>query len=134
MLSRREAFALMAGVSVASVLAATDGDATVGEHTGVPPAYRGDVLPKPLTFEPSALRALSAHAVRAHHEHHYGGAVRHLNAVRRQLAHLPRDAPASLRGALKHEELLAGNAVTLHEAHFAALGGDGQPRGRIAEL
>src|SRR5262249_55981903 len=61
----------------------------------------------------------------SHYENNYGGAVRTLNAVRRELAELDAGtAPYRLR-TLKREEHSAMGSVALHELYFGNLGGEG---------
>src|SRR5262249_22776998 len=65
---------------------------------------------------------------------HYGGALRRLNAITEQLAGLDCETtPSHVLNGLKREELLALNALLLHELYFASLGGEGgKPTGQIA--
>jgi Fe-Mn family superoxide dismutase len=71
------------------------------------------------------LNGLSERLLVSHYEHHYGSAVRTLNAVRNELARLDADAPHHQIGALKREELAAMGSVALHELYFGNLGGEG---------
>jgi Fe-Mn family superoxide dismutase len=78
----------------------------------------------PLTFAPGALSGLSERLLRSHYENNYGGAVRKLNEIRRQLSAADPDQSGaywSLYGSLKAAELAARNSVVLHEAYFANL-------------
>jgi len=79
----------------------------------------------PIPVRPWTLNGLSERLIVHHYEQHYGGAVRTLNAVRRELSQLGPGAPAYRVRALKREELAASNAVVLHELYFANLGGEG---------
>src|SRR5215210_6396028 len=88
-----------------------------------PPAWQGTHTPKPLPFDPKALRGLSERLIVSHHENNYSGAVKRLNLIQQQL------------GALKREELIATNSMVLHELYFANLGGtDGPSPGLANEI
>lgn len=79
-----------------------------------------------LPFDPAALTGLSENLLRSHHQNNYGGAVKRLNAIRAQLRGLsPLSMPGFMLNGLKREELVATNAMLLHELYFAGLGGDG---------
>jgi superoxide dismutase, Fe-Mn family len=85
-----------------------------------------DLQPKSLSLDPARLDGLSQRLVASHHENNYGGAVKRLNAIRKQLAELDWDAaPGFAINGLKREELIAANSTWLHELYFAGLGGDG---------
>lgn len=47
-----------------------------------------DVSMRDLTFDPTQLPGLSERLLSSHHQNNYGGAVRRLGAIRRQLAEL----------------------------------------------
>lgn len=80
-----------------------------------------------LAFDAAALRGLSEKLLRSHHQNNYGGAVKRLNAIRRQLGALPfADAAGFHLNGLKREELMATNSMLLHELYFDSLGGEGQ--------
>ena len=79
-----------------------------------------------LPFDPGALTGLSEKLLESHHRNNYGGAVKRLNAIRRQLGSLPFVGTAGfVLNGLKREELIATNSMILHELYFASLGGDG---------
>ncbi|MGH6960154.1 MAG: superoxide dismutase, partial [Dongiaceae bacterium] len=81
----------------------------------------------PLPFKPSRLNGLSQRLVASHYENNYGGALRRLNAIERQLAGLDSaSAPNFLVNGLGREQLIAANSVLLHEVYFECLGGDGE--------
>jgi len=88
----------------------------------------------PIHCRPWLLNALSFKLIESHYEHHYGGALRRLNIITAQLAALDFEtAPSHVVNGLKREELLALNALLLHELYFASLGGEGgRPTGQIA--
>src|SRR5439155_24954771 len=79
----------------------------------------------PIAVRPWILNGMSERLIVSHYENNYGGAVRTLNAVRRELAALDASAPGYRLRALKREELIAMNSVTLHELYFGNLGGEG---------
>ena len=79
----------------------------------------------PIAVRPWTLNGMSERLIVSHYENNYGGAVRTLNTVRRELAALEAGAPAFRVRALKREELLTMNSVALHELYFGNLGGEG---------
>jgi Fe-Mn family superoxide dismutase len=88
---------------------------------------------RPLSFKPPRLNGLSQRLIDSHYENNYGGAVRRLNAIDRQLAALdPATAPNFLLNGLKREQLIAANSTVLHEIYFDGLGGSGEPSGDLA--
>lgn len=79
-----------------------------------------------LPFDPAALGGLSRGLIASHYENNYGGAVKRLNAIRAQAAATTfATAPGFVLNGLKREELIATNAMLLHELYFGSLGGDG---------
>ena len=77
----------------------------------------------PLRPSPDELKGLSERLVASHYENNYGGAVRRLNAITRDLAALdPAKAPVYALNGLKREELIAMNSMRLHELYFDGLG------------
>ena len=86
----------------------------------------------PLPFKPHRLDGLSDRLLVSHYENNYGGAVRRLNAIDGRLAGLDFGAATvfDLNG-LGRERLIAANSMILHEAYFDALGGSGEPGGRL---
>ena len=135
-LTRREALTVITGAGIAALAGVhtTQGETTMAEPSGPPPAYRGDHQPTPLPFDPAKLPGLSEKLLRSHHENNYTGAVKRLNLIQQQLGQLPGDAPPYQTGALKREELLATNSMLLHEFYFGNLGGDGKASGASVEL
>ncbi|OYU98825.1 MAG: superoxide dismutase [Burkholderiales bacterium PBB5] len=88
-----------------------------------------------LPFDPAALNSLSPALITSHHQNNYGGAVKRLNAIRKDLAAMPvATAPGFQLNGLKREELIATNAMLLHELYFASLGGDGVTMEPAAKL
>src|SRR5688500_14637095 len=93
-----------------------------------PTSERRDVMDQeitPIPDRPWSLNGMSERLIVSHYENNYGGAVRMLNAVRRELAALDAGAPAYRLRALKREELTAMGSVALHELYFGNLGGEG---------
>ena len=81
---------------------------------------------KPLGLDPGKLTNLSERLIVSHHENNYSGAVKRLNAIRKQLGDLDwATAPVFVVNGLKREELIAANSAFLHELYFDALGGNG---------
>ncbi|MBC7955845.1 MAG: superoxide dismutase [Cytophagales bacterium] len=81
---------------------------------------------RPLTLDLNKLDGLSQRLVASHHENNYAGAVKRLNAIRKQLGELDwATAPVFTVNGLKREELVAANSAVLHELYFDCLGGDG---------
>jgi Fe-Mn family superoxide dismutase len=80
---------------------------------------------RPIAVRPWTLNGISERMLVSHYESNYGGAVRTLNAIRRELAGLEPGAPGYRLRALKREELTAMGSVALHELYFGNLGGDG---------
>ncbi|MGQ0674965.1 MAG: Fe-Mn family superoxide dismutase [Rhodospirillales bacterium] len=77
----------------------------------------------PLRPSPDELKGLSERLIASHYENNYGGAVRRLNAIRRDLDALdPAAAAVYLVNGLKREELIAMNSMRLHEIYFDGLG------------
>src|SRR5262245_38557600 len=67
-------------------------------------------------------------------ENNYSGAVKRLNAITAQLAALDvANAPVFVVNGLKREELIASNSMIIHELYFDGLGGEGEPKGALAE-
>src|SRR5947208_14256723 len=89
---------------------------------------------KPIYCRPRLLNGLSLKLIESHYENNYGGAVRRLNAISQELESLDlAKTPGYVLNGLKREELIALNSTLLHELYFASLGGDGKPKGTVAE-
>jgi superoxide dismutase, Fe-Mn family len=85
-----------------------------------------DMQIRPLALDLSKLDGLSERLVASHHENNYAGAVKRLNAIRKQLDELAwPTTPVFTINGLKREELIAANSAFLHELYFDGLGGDG---------
>jgi Fe-Mn family superoxide dismutase len=133
-LTRRESFAALAALGVASLtapraLAAVDeGGAPLGPHL---PA--GGHTPVPLPFDPKRLPGLSERLLVSHHDNNYIGALKNLNAVELELARTTKDTPGFSVAGLRERELSFTNSVILHERYFANLGGDGKAVGAVKD-
>jgi Fe-Mn family superoxide dismutase len=112
-MNRREA---MMSLAAAPLLGAMDAG------TALPTAR----APKPLPFNPAKLKGLSEKLLVSHHDNNYGGALKNLAKVEDELGRLTKDSPGFLVSGLRERELTFRNSVTLHEAYFANLGGDGK--------
>ena len=80
---------------------------------------------RPIAVRPWTLNGISERMIVSHYENNYGGAVRTLNVVRRDLAALASDMPPHRVLALKRQEQSAMVSVDLHELYFGNLGGEG---------
>lgn len=89
---------------------------------------------KPLPFDATKLRGLSAALLNSHHDNNYAGAVKNLGKVEEELAKLKADAPSALVGGLRERALQFHNSMTLHEWYFGNLGGDGKQSGALAKV
>jgi Fe-Mn family superoxide dismutase len=86
-----------------------------------------DLVPRPLAFDAAGLHGLSGRLIASHHQNNYTGAVKRLNAIRRQLDSTDwAEAAGFVVNGLKREELIATNSMLLHELYFESLGGDGR--------
>jgi Fe-Mn family superoxide dismutase len=130
-LTRRESFAALAGLGLAS-LAAPRALAAVETPPG-PHVAPGRHAPVPLPFDSKHLPGLSERLLVSHHENNYAGAVKNLNAVELELARVTKDTPGFLVAGLRERELSFTNSVILHERYFANLGGDGKAGGAVKE-
>lgn len=101
----------------------------------IPVALAGNHTPISLPYAASALNGLSERMIASHHENNYGGAVRNLNLIEKELAGVDAKTPPPIVAGLHERELTFRNSKTLHEAYFANLGGNGKRSGAIeAEL
>ncbi|MFC5520028.1 superoxide dismutase [Polaromonas jejuensis] len=92
------------------------------------PAFESQATLKPLSFDPAKLAGLSERLIRSHWENNYGGSVKALATVKKQLAEAlaNKDTPAFIYNDLKREHLLRTGSVVFHECYFDNLGGNGQ--------
>ena len=90
--------------------------------------------PMPLPFDPAKVGWLSEKLLVSHHDNNYAGAVKRLGAIRGEWAKLDMaTAPGFVLNGLKREELMAWNSAILHELYFDCLGGEGEPKGALAD-
>jgi superoxide dismutase, Fe-Mn family len=81
----------------------------------------------PLYCRPWTLNGITPRLIESHYEVNYGGIVRRLNAISKELAELdPGTTPPEVLHRLKRDEFVALNSMLLHELYFASLGGDGR--------
>jgi superoxide dismutase, Fe-Mn family len=96
------------------------------DRRNAPKEISVDFQLRPLTLDLNSLQGLSPRLIASHHENNYTGAVKRLNAIRKQLGQLDwAAAPVFMVNGLKREELIAANSAWLHELYFDGLGGDG---------
>jgi Fe-Mn family superoxide dismutase len=93
------------------------------------PAFTSQSVPKALGFDPAKLNGLSDKLIRSHYENNYGGSVKALAVVKKQLADAlaNKDTPPYIYNDLKREHLMRTGSVVLHEFYFDNLGGNGKP-------
>ncbi len=90
------------------------------------PCVPGTHTVKPIRFKAQKLIGLSGRLLESHYENNYGGAVRRLNAIEKQLAKIDwQQEQAFVINGLKREELVAANSIILHEVYFNGLGEEG---------
>lgn len=92
---------------------------------------RGENAVQPLPFDPARLNGLSERLIRSHHENNYGGAVKNLNAVEKELSAITKQSPPFVVSALRERELTFRGSKLLHEQYFGNLGGNGKRGGSI---
>ncbi|HZF71782.1 MAG TPA: Fe-Mn family superoxide dismutase [Gemmatimonadaceae bacterium] len=81
----------------------------------------------PLFCRPWTLYEITPRLIESHYEHNYGGAIRRLNAITKELESLdPKTTPTDVINRLKRDQLTELNSTMLHELYFASLGGDGR--------
>jgi len=131
--SRRDFLATASIASAGGFLAATARSSAGAEKTEAAmttdlPAFATTHQPRPLSFDPAKLKGLSEKLMRSHWENNYGGSVKTLNAVKKQLSEAlaQKDSPPFVYNGLKREHLMRTGSVVLHELYFDNLGGDGK--------
>ncbi|HVL35653.1 MAG TPA: superoxide dismutase, partial [Burkholderiales bacterium] len=89
-----------------------------------------------LPFDAAAIAGLSERLLRSHYDNNYGGAVKRLGAIAKQLAETDlAAAPGYLVNGLKREELVATNSMLLHELYFDNLAGTSDsPAGTLGRM
>jgi Fe-Mn family superoxide dismutase len=123
---RRHFIGIAAGLALAAVAA------EAVAQTVAPPKVEYAI--KKLPFDPAKIQGLSEKLLVSHWENNYSGAVKRLNAITAQLAGLDiATAPVFVVNGLKREELIAANSMIIHELYFDGLGGEGEPKGALAE-
>ncbi len=121
---------LVAGVAAAASLAEQPAVAQTAPLTGPKLVYQ----PKPMSFDPKAIKGISEKILVSHYENNYIGAVRRLTALAAQIADLDyAKAPNFVVNGLKREELVATNSMILHEVYFDSLGGGSLPNGSLSD-
>ena len=125
--SRRQ----MLGFTAAAIASSALPLSALAQTTGVP---KMEYAIKKLPFDPAKIKGLSEKLLVSHFENNYSGAVKRLNAITAQLAGLDvANAPVFVVNGLKREELIATNSMIIHELYFDGLGGEGEPKGALAE-
>jgi len=90
---------------------------------------------KQIHCRPWVLNGLSLKLIESHYENNYGGALRRLNAITKQLEGLDfENTPGHIINGLKREELVELNSTLLHELYFASLNGEGKPTKTITDV
>jgi superoxide dismutase, Fe-Mn family len=123
--NRRDFIGIAAGVALAT------GAVGALAQTAAP---KVEYAIKKLPLDPARIKGLSEKLLVSHYENNYSGAVKRLNAISAQLASLDMaNAPVFVVNGLKREELIAANSMIIHELYFDGLGGEGDPKGVLAE-
>jgi Fe-Mn family superoxide dismutase len=119
------------GITAAAIATQAVSRSASAQSTGVP---KMEYAIKKLPFDPAKIKGLSEKLLVSHYENNYSGAVKRLNAITAQLAALDvANAPVFVVNGLKREELIATNSMIIHELYFDGLGGEGDPKGPLAE-
>jgi len=115
-----------AGLMAGSPLVRAQDGSTAGKRV-IGSAFDDAHELKPLLFDASKLKGLSAGLIESHWSNNYGGSVRALNETNKRLssALTDRELPAFVYNGLKREHLMRTGSVILHELYFENLGGDG---------
>src|SRR5690349_20291717 len=79
----------------------------------------------PLFCRPWTLNGMTPRLIESHYERNYGGELRRLNAISRELDSLDPVTQPEAIARLKRDEAAALNSALLHELYFASLGGHG---------
>ena len=140
LVSRRD---LLKTAGAASVVAMVTPPPVLAQNTTSPdkstmtaqsaPAFTAQAAPKPLGFDAGKLNGLSEKLIRSHWENNYGGSVKALSVVKKQLADAlaNKDTPPYIYNDLKREHLMRTGSVVFHEYYFDNLGGNGKPDAAI---
>lgn len=131
--TRRDFLKYTSAGSAGLLLAGLDSEAAAADPSFAavpadPPVFSVLRQPRALWFDPTKLPGLSEKLIRSHWENNYGGSVKVLNAVNKQLAAAlaNKDTPPWMYNDLKREHLTRTGSVVLHELYFDNLGGDGK--------
>jgi superoxide dismutase, Fe-Mn family len=128
----RRNFVGAAGVAAAAVTAAALSRSASAQTAPAVPKMEYAI--KKLPFDPARIKGISEKLLTSHYDNNYSGAVKRLNAITAQLAALDvAAAPVFVINGLKREELIATNSMIIHELYFDGLGGEGDPKGALAE-
>lgn len=131
-LNRRDMIGVAAGVAIAATT--VDALAQTASPQVAAAAPKVEYAPKKMPFDPARIKGLSEKILSSHYQNNYAGAVKRLNAITVQLASLDMaKAPVFVVNGLKREELIAANSMIIHELYFDGLGGEGEPKGALAE-
>ncbi len=137
-LSRRTLLQTAAAMTAASVSGGVQAQISQEKPTmsTVPAFTESQSSLKPLAFDPAKLNGLSEKLIRSHWENNYGGSVKALVTVRKQLAEAlaNKDTPPFIYNDLKREHLLRTGSVVFHEYYFDNLGGNGQAGAKEREV
>lgn len=95
----------------------------------------GDIVPKPLTFDPKKLKGISEKLIKSHWENNYVGSVKALNRTNKKLKEILATNESSIAlGGLKREQLFRTGSVVNHDLYFENLGGNGKINGEIKKI
>lgn len=95
-----------------------------------------ELKPVPLSFNPKKLNGISEKMIISHWENNYGGSVKALNGVNKQLkdALANKDTAPFVLAGLKREQLLRTGSVVNHDLYFGNIGGNGKMDGPIKTI
>lgn len=121
--TRREFLNTSASMMLAAVVPNTFANSLSSETTMASSAFTSTHEAKPLPFDPAKLNGLSEKLLRSHWENNYGGSVKALNTIKKQLITALEDSntPAFIYNDLKREHLMRTGSVVLHELYFGNL-------------
>ncbi len=122
---------LLGAAAATTLLAANATHAQTPMEKKVMPAlaaFESQSSLKPLSFDPAKLNGLSERLIKSHWENNYGGSVKALATVKKQLSEAlaNKDTPPFIYNDLKREHLLRTGSVVFHEYYFHNLGGSGK--------
>jgi Fe-Mn family superoxide dismutase len=88
-------------------------------------------------LEKAEVPGISKKTMETHHGKLYTGYVNKRNEIEKKLEVVDKtvaNATYSEFGELKRQETFAANGQVLHEIYFSEIGGDGIPKGKVAEM